>query len=106
MNLRYTAVIFTSMRTPSFEDEYAEVARRMEEMARAQPGFLGVESVRGTDRVGITVSYWSSVDDARTWKNVAEHRYAQELGRDKFYAWYKLRIAQIVDEREFGQAGA
>ena len=39
-----------------------EVGDRMVELATGQPGFLGVESARGPDGIGITVSYWSSLE--------------------------------------------
>jgi len=55
----YYAVIFTSQRTEG-DRGYGRMADRMIELARAQPGFLGVESVRGADGLGITVSYWAS----------------------------------------------
>ena len=53
---RYFAVIFTAQRTLSDEDMYSLTAERMVELAQQQPGFLGVESVRGGDGIGITVS--------------------------------------------------
>lgn len=52
----YFAVIFTSRRTEG-DQGYGEMAARMAELAAAQPGFLGVESTRGEDGFGITVSY-------------------------------------------------
>ena len=56
----YYAVIFTSVRTPADPEGYEQMAERMVELAREQPGFLGVESTRGSDGLGITVSYWAS----------------------------------------------
>jgi len=44
----YYAVIFTSRRTEG-DRGYGHMADRMVELASKQPGFLGVESVRGTD---------------------------------------------------------
>ena len=55
----YYAVIFTSQRTAG-DRGYGHMADRTVELASKQPGFLGVESVRGTDGFGITVSYWAS----------------------------------------------
>ena len=52
----YYAVIFSSRRA-SVDEGYGAMADRMEELAAAQPGFLGVESTRGADGFGITVSY-------------------------------------------------
>ena len=55
---RYFAVIFTAQRSLSGDDIYDMTADRMVLLAQRQPGFLGVESVRGDDGIGITVSYW------------------------------------------------
>jgi heme-degrading monooxygenase HmoA len=93
----YYAVIFTSTRTPG-DDGYGAMAVRMMKLAAEQPGYLGVESVR--DGLGITVSYWRSLDDIANWKRVAGHREAQRNGREKWYASFKTRIAKV--ERDYG----
>ena len=96
----YYAVIFTSLRT-SGDDGYSEMADRMEELARQQPGFLGLESARGADGLGITVSYWKDEESIRQWKAQGEHRVAQAHGRQKWYADYFLRVAKV--ERDYGK---
>jgi heme-degrading monooxygenase HmoA len=91
----YFAVIFTSQRTP--EDRgYDVMAARMVELAAAQPGFLGVESVRDAGGLGITVSYWRTRDDIRAWREHTEHRVAQETGKRVWYADYRLRICEVL----------
>lgn len=97
----YYAVVFTSVRTPADADEYGVTADRMVELAAGMPGFLGVESARGEDRVGITVSYWASLDAIRGWREHAEHRLAQQHGREKWYACYRLRVARVESEYGF-----
>ncbi len=92
----YYAVIFSSEQSDDL-DGYAETAARMLELAALQPGYLGVESAR--EGLGITVSYWSDLESIRAWKQVAEHREAQRLGREKWYAAYKTRIARV--ERDY-----
>jgi heme-degrading monooxygenase HmoA len=96
----YYAVVFTSIRTPTDPAGYAVTADRMVELARQQPGFLGIESARGTDGLGITVSYWLSEEAIRAWHEQAEHRLAQAAGREKWYAAYELRVARV--ERAYG----
>jgi heme-degrading monooxygenase HmoA len=95
----YFAVIFTSQRKPG-DEGYSAMAERMLELASQQAGFLGVESVRDADGVGITVSYWSSLESIRAWKSVSEHRAAQELGRSQWYEDYRVRVCRV--EREYG----
>jgi heme-degrading monooxygenase HmoA len=90
----YYAVIFTSRRTP-VDEGYAAVADRMVELAARQSGFLGVESTRGADGLGITVSYWATLADIAAWKAQGEHRVAQSLGMQKWYAAFETRIARV-----------
>jgi heme-degrading monooxygenase HmoA len=96
----YYAVIFSSQRTAG-ENGYGQMAERMMELAKEQPGYLGVESVRGADGFGITVSYWQDEEAIRNWKAHAEHLVAQETGIRHWYEHYDLRIAKV--ERAYGK---
>lgn len=93
----YYAVIFSSIRADD-DPAYGAMAERMMSLAAEQPGFLGVESAR--EAIGITVSYWDSLDAIREWKRHVEHREAQRLGRERWYRDYRIRIARV--EREYG----
>jgi heme-degrading monooxygenase HmoA len=73
----------------------------MESLAAAMPGYLGIESVRGEDGVGITISYWREPFHAQAWKEVAEHQAAQVAGRERFYEWYRVRVATVLREHGF-----
>jgi len=100
----YYAVIFTSLRTAG-DAGYGAMAERMTQLAAQQPGFLGIESVRGADGFGITLSYWKSPEAIRNWKSNAEHLAAQEGGRREWYQHYELRVARV--ERAYaGPEGA
>jgi len=94
----YYAVIFTSTRT-EVEAGYAEMAIKMVELAKAQPGYIGMESARS--EIGITVSYWESLEAIKNWKANMEHLGAQEKGRTTWYKNYKVRIAKVEREYEF-----
>lgn len=93
----YYAVIFTSFRTEG-DHGYAEMAERMVELAAAQPGFLGIESAR--DGLGITVSYWESLESIRAWHANAEHKVAQRQGYEQWYRSFKTRICKV--KRDYG----
>ncbi|MEO6276357.1 antibiotic biosynthesis monooxygenase [Roseateles sp.] len=90
----YYAVIFTSQRT-AVDGGYGDMADHMAALAAEQPGYLGVESTRGEDGLGITVSYWRSTDDIAAWRRNAEHKVARDTGRSDWYAHYTLRIAKV-----------
>lgn len=93
----YYAVIFTTIITENLLN-YKETAKRMEALARLQKGFLGIESARS--EVGITVSYWQTINDITRWKNNIEHTEVRNLGREIWYKKYQLRICKV--EREYG----
>jgi heme-degrading monooxygenase HmoA len=88
------AVIFSSRRTAG-DDGYGDMADRMAELAAQQPGFLGVESARGADGFGITVSYWESEASIRAWKQNTEHLIAQSNGATMWYEHYITRVAKV-----------
>jgi len=95
------AVIFTSLRTGG-DGGYAAMSDELERLVKDQPGFVGLESARGADGTGITVSYWSSMEAIAAWKALPIHREAQGRGRAEWYRNYKVRICRI--EREYGFA--
>ena len=90
----YYAVIFSNQRTEG-DNGYAAMGDRMVELAAQQPGYLGVESVRGADGFGITVSYWDSEQAITCWKANAEHRTAQTQGWSTWYQHFELRVAKV-----------
>ncbi|RYE92558.1 MAG: antibiotic biosynthesis monooxygenase [Oxalobacteraceae bacterium] len=100
----YYAVIFSSRRTPQDDEGYGESAQRMVELAQAQPGYLGVESTRGGDGFGITVSYWDSEEAILAWRRHLEHAAIRERGRSDWYEHYELRVAKV--ERAYGWSRA
>jgi heme-degrading monooxygenase HmoA len=95
----YTAVIFSSTRTAAEDGgAYAATAARMMELVASQPGYLGAESARGADGLGITVSYWRDRECASLWRAHAEHAAARAKGRASFYAGFRVRVATVEDE--------
>lgn len=95
----YFAVIFASQRQGE-DAGYGAMAERMEALAASQPGYLGIESCRGADGFGITVSYWRREADIAHWKCNAEHAEARARGRAGWYSQFELRIAKV--ERAYG----
>ncbi|MEH7308123.1 antibiotic biosynthesis monooxygenase family protein [Neobacillus drentensis] len=89
----YYAVIFASERTEG-DRGYGIMADKMVELAARQKGFLGVESARD-DQLGITVSYWDSIESIKVWKENSAHKVAQEKGRAEWYKNFSLRVCRV-----------
>jgi heme-degrading monooxygenase HmoA len=87
------------MRTEG-DNGYEEMSETMVRLASTQPGFLGVESAR--DGLGITVSYWESLEAIAAWKQNYEHLAAQRRGHTDWYKSFKVRICRV--ERDYAFA--
>ena len=95
----YYAAIFTSQRSDG-DHGYSEMMARMEQLVAKQPGYLGAESAR-SGGLGITISYWSSLEAIAAWKANADHQAAQAGGKKAWYHRYRVRIAKV--ERDYGK---
>ncbi|MEZ5046666.1 MAG: antibiotic biosynthesis monooxygenase [Chitinophagaceae bacterium] len=95
----YYAVIFISKLSNNTEG-YHEMALEMEALATTQKGYLGFESAR--DTIGVSVSFWETLEDIRAWKHQSEHYLAQRYGKQKWYTYYKVHICKVEREYEFG----
>jgi len=96
----YYAVIFTSTQTETTEG-YAEMAAEMETLAKQQKGFIGIDSARNA--VGITVSYWESLDAIQQWKQHTDHLIAQQKGVKNWYSYYNVKICKVEREYSFNE---
>lgn len=89
------AVIFVSEVTGIDRRGYAAATTAMAALAAAQPGYRGMDSARGDDGLGITISYWTDEAAAVAWRSNAEHAAIRDRGRGVWYRCYSLHVAQI-----------
>ncbi|HEX4695236.1 antibiotic biosynthesis monooxygenase [Sphingomonas sp.] len=89
------AVIFVSDVTGTDSDGYEAAAAAMGALAACQPGYRGIDSARGGDGRGITVSYWADEAAAVAWRKNAEHAAIRERGRGVWYKSYSLHVARV-----------
>ena len=94
-NPPYYAVICTSLRTKS-DQGYRKMSSKILEIAKNQPGFLGFESA--SNELGISVSYWKDMESIKIWSQNKEHALAKNLGKEKWYEDYRVRICKVEQE--------
>ena len=87
------AVIFLSHRTGDDAAGYAAAAAAMERLAAAQPGYRGMDSARGADGGGITVSWWADEASAVAWRAHPVHAEIRAAGRGRWYDRYEVAVA-------------
>ena len=89
------AVIFSSRRNGLDDAGYDAAAAAMDALVARQPGYRGVESARGADGFGITVSYWADGAAAIAWRDHPEHAATREAGRARWYDLYAVTVARV-----------
>ncbi|RYE24587.1 MAG: antibiotic biosynthesis monooxygenase [Sphingobacteriales bacterium] len=82
-----------------FDNGYEAMAEEMVRLAKEQPGFINVESAR--NEIGITISYWETLEAIKSWKANVDHLQAQRKGRTEWYSQYKVRICKVEREYSF-----
>ncbi len=96
------AVIFLSGRSDADPDGYARAAEAMATAATARDGYLGIDSVRDGDGVGVTISWWRDEAAALAWRDDPDHARIRDQGRAIWYDWYRVIVATV--DRAYGWA--
>ncbi len=91
----YYAVVFTSVRTSEDADGYGSTASELFELVRSQPGFLGADSARGPNGLGITVAYFRDEESIAQWRRHADHAAARKLGKERWYSSYAIHVGKV-----------
>src|SRR5262245_57213635 len=83
---------------------YAEMAEEMEALAKTMPGFIDVKGYLAEDGERLTVVRWEDEETLKQWREQVRHRVAQKAGRERWYTYYKLEVAEVVRETSFQRA--
>jgi heme-degrading monooxygenase HmoA len=94
-------ILFRSKLTPEAGADYQSMNAEMEALVRGNPGFIDVKSYKAEDGERLTVVWWRDEESLREWKQQARHREAQSAGRRKWYAYYKMEVANLTRESSF-----
>jgi heme-degrading monooxygenase HmoA len=90
------AVMFVSQRNAAGDEAYVAAANAMEAAAARQPGFCGIDSARGPDGLGITISWWADEASAIAWREDAAHAIIRERGRAEWYDRYEVAVGVVT----------
>ena len=94
-------VFRSRLATGATDAGYEARAAEMLERAKAMPGFLEFKAFTAEDGERVSVIVFASREDQEAWARDAEHRVAQQQGRDAFYAEYRLVVADIMSDRSW-----
>lgn len=96
------AVIFEVTLSEDGEAGYLAAVEALRPRLAEVDGFLGVErftSLSTPSRL-LSLSFWRDEAAVAQWRQLEEHRQAQQAGRSGLFVDYRLRVAQV--ERDYG----
>jgi heme-degrading monooxygenase HmoA len=98
-------VLFRSRLVPQ-PDGYAEMAQEMLDTAKSMPGFIDVKAFKAEDGERLTLVWWEDAETLRAWRTHARHLVAQQAGRERWYEYYTLEVAEVIRSKHFTRAAA
>ncbi|WP_327414916.1 antibiotic biosynthesis monooxygenase family protein [Streptomyces sp. NBC_01233] len=100
----YVMAVFSNVRTAD-DSGYPDTLTRMKEIVQGNPGYLGYESARTPDGLGITVAYFRNHESLTAWREDLEHQAAMKQGRNDWYESYTLHVATVERSHGFVRNG-
>jgi heme-degrading monooxygenase HmoA len=93
--------VFRSRLRQDYAEEFHALADRMLTLAKTMRGFVSYKSFASEDGERCSIIEFDSLEHLRAWREHPQHRQAQELGRERFYAEYSLYVAEPQHESHF-----
>jgi len=92
------AVIFEVWPTKEGKDEYLQIASKLKEFLENREGFISIERFQSlTDENKLlSLSFWEDEKAIEIWRNLFEHRIAQDKGNTGIFEDYRIRVANVI----------
>jgi heme-degrading monooxygenase HmoA len=86
-------------------DQYLDLAASLKPALEKMGGCLFIDRFRSLTLENLLLSYqiWQDEAALTAWRVHAYHHKVQEIGREKVFADYRIRIAQVIHEARPGQ---
>lgn len=94
-------ILFRSKLTEQAGEDYRSMDAELEKMVHENPGFIAAKSYTAGDGERLTVVWWRDEASLTEWRNLMRHREAQEIGRQRWYEYYNVEVAQVTRSKSF-----
>ncbi|WP_374586072.1 antibiotic biosynthesis monooxygenase [Pseudoduganella sp.] len=96
------AVIFEVTPAEGCKEAYLDIAASLRPLLQQVDGFLSIERFQSLSNPGklLSLSFFRDEQAVLQWRQLEAHRAAQQAGRERLFADYRLRIASVV--RDYG----
>jgi heme-degrading monooxygenase HmoA len=96
-----TVIVFRNRLVPDVPESYGPRAAEVYGYAVKMPGFRSFKSFTADDGERLALIEFETEAQCRAWRDHAEHRKAQQEGRDLYYSEYSLQICEVLRESRF-----
>ncbi len=83
--------------------DYFEIAAGLRPELEKIDGFISVERFESTSTPGrfVSLSFWRDEAAVSAWRELGEHKSAQERGKAEIFAGYRIRVAEVLRDYDF-----
>ena len=91
------AVIFEVWPTKNKKDEYLKIASTLKDFLQNREGFISIERFQSLvdENKLLSLSFWEDEKAIEIWRNMFEHRIAQDKGNGGIFEDYRIRVAKV-----------
>ena len=97
-------ILFRSRLTSAAGQDYQELDAELERLVRDQPGYVTHKGYTAGDGERLTIVWFKDQESLRSWKMRPRHLEAQRLGRERWYQFYEMEVAEVVRTSSFKRA--
>ena len=98
-------LFFEVQTRPGHGNQYLDLAASLKPALEASGGCLSIERFRSLTRADLLLSHqiWQDEGALVAWRVHGHHHKVQEIGREKVFSDYRIRIAQVIHEARPGK---
>ncbi|MDF2261185.1 antibiotic biosynthesis monooxygenase family protein [Streptantibioticus ferralitis] len=91
-------VVFRSRFSKQVDDAYGTTEEHLAKKVREMAGddLVHLKNYVAEDGERLALVWWRNPETLEKWRNDPEHQDAQRLGRDKWYEFFELSVAEVV----------
>ena len=92
------AIIFEVWPTKNGKDEYLQIASKLKDFLQNREGFISIERFQSLSDENklLSLSFWEDEKSIEIWRNMFEHRIAQDKGNASVFKDYRIRVANVL----------
>lgn len=98
-------IVFRSRLTAEAGEDYQALDAELERLVLDQPGYVTHKAYRAGDGERLTLVWFKDQESLRTWKMQPRHLEAQRRGRERWYEFYEMEVAEVVRTSSFRRPG-